>query len=177
MRLPWRVRPVGFSLAAVVVLSGCASLPEPSSSLPQAAAKEPVVPARCVFGGEGYCSFRPVDGTTVEGAAGRLPPCVWGGGAGAGGGGDWGPLHWAVWSGSVEAAEVLLARGADPNARTAMGHTPLHWAAGSRDLEMARLLLRYGADPDAEDHLGHTPLSEATDPRARRQFRSYAATR
>jgi hypothetical protein len=62
--------------------------------------------------------------------------------------------------------EVLLARGADPNARDKnRGSTPLRRAvtgtgaggtAGTDDLmaPLTRILLEYGADPDARDKRG-----------------------
>ena len=59
----------------------------------------------------------------------------------------------AVDSGHHELAEWLLARGADPNARSALGSqgTALHSAAWEGDLRMARLLVAAGADPAARD--------------------------
>src|SRR5262249_32973323 len=42
------------------------------------------------------------------------------------------PLSHACWSDSFEAAELLIARGANVSARDALANfTPLHWAAGS----------------------------------------------
>jgi ankyrin repeat protein len=62
------------------------------------------------------------------------------------------PLSHACWSGSLEAAEVLLARGAKVHARDAVADfTPLHWAAGTEPPrpQLVKLLLAYGADPNA----------------------------
>src|SRR5215468_214452 len=62
------------------------------------------------------------------------------------------PLSHACWSDSFEAAELLLAQGANVHARDALANfTPLHWAAGSETLRphLVKLLLVSGADPDA----------------------------
>jgi ankyrin repeat protein len=62
------------------------------------------------------------------------------------------PLSHACWSDSFEAAEFLIARGANVNARDAAADfTPLHWAAGTESPrpELVKLLLDNGADPNA----------------------------
>jgi Planctomycete cytochrome C/Ankyrin repeats (3 copies) len=62
------------------------------------------------------------------------------------------PLSHACWRDSFEAAELLLARGANVNARDAVANfTPLHWAAGSESPRphLVKLLLAHGADPNA----------------------------
>jgi ankyrin repeat protein len=62
------------------------------------------------------------------------------------------PLSHACWSDSFEAAELLIARGADVSARDALANfTPLHWAAGSESPRprLVKLLLANGADPNA----------------------------
>lgn len=81
------------------------------------------------------------------------------------------PLHAAVWSfaGHKDVAELLLANGADVNARARNGETPLHKVVGpsvSRNrrssrrssYELAELLLAHGAEVNAEDARGRTPL-------------------
>lgn len=58
-------------------------------------------------------------------------------------------LAQATWADRREAAERLLARGADPRiAGFVDGYTPLHWAASSEsaDPTLTRLLLAHGAD-------------------------------
>src|SRR5947207_1360637 len=77
--------------------------------------------------------------------------------------------------------ELLLARGADPNARDkSRGSTPLRRAvsgtgaggtAGTADLMMplTRLLLAYGADPDARDKRG-VPVHASAEPRSYAPF-------
>jgi ankyrin repeat protein/mono/diheme cytochrome c family protein len=61
------------------------------------------------------------------------------------------PLSQACWNDGFEAAALLIDRGANVNARDAVGFTPLHWAAGdeSRRPHLVRLLLGSGADPNA----------------------------
>jgi ankyrin repeat protein len=62
------------------------------------------------------------------------------------------PLSQACWSDGFEAAELLLARGANVHARdTIANFTPLHWAAGAESPRprLVRLLLDHGADPNA----------------------------
>jgi len=67
------------------------------------------------------------------------------------------PLHKvAIW-GDVEAAEVLLAHGADINARGEDDDTPLHRALAGGHLEMVQFLLSRGADPDLKDRYGGSP--------------------
>jgi ankyrin repeat protein len=72
--------------------------------------------------------------------------------------------------------QVLLAHGADPNARTAIGvetgsfmrdcrtrgETPLHRAAAFGSVHAVRMLLDAGAVVDARDAHGETPLSWAS---------------
>lgn len=90
------------------------------------------------------------------------------------------PLHVAAMTGARSLADLLIARGADTNARNRAGATPLHGAVADRlgeHLEVypkavhrrlvdARnriisLLVAAGASPDARDRQGRTPLHEA----------------
>ena len=62
------------------------------------------------------------------------------------------PLSQACWHDGFEAAELLIDRGANVNARDAVANfTPLHWAAGDETLRpnLVKLLLACGADPNA----------------------------
>ena len=93
---------------------------------------------------------------------------------------DWGgqtPLLTLVGSGPdptiLDKIQLLLAAGADANARTRSGHTALHHAAGGRGesyspgwdgpagLAAATALLEAGADVNARDSRGETPLHGA----------------
>jgi hypothetical protein len=61
--------------------------------------------------------------------------------------GGWSGLHEAAKHGRLDAVLVLLAHGADPNAREAGDNThPLHWAAAHGHLEIVRALLDAGGD-------------------------------
>ena len=81
------------------------------------------------------------------------------------------PLHWAAGGGSRDVTAVLLAKGADVNARAGDGTTPLHTAAWHGQTEMVKFLLGQHAEANArrvegarspsslED--GGTPLHDA----------------
>jgi uncharacterized protein len=81
------------------------------------------------------------------------------------------PLHAAVAARNRDAAEALLAQGADPNARQQVGYTPLMGAAAGGREDLVELLLSRGADATlvsddgktaaivAREH-GHVALAE-----------------
>ncbi len=78
-------------------------------------------------------------------------------------------LHLAAFFGRREVVDLLLARGADPNAVAAnpMRVTPLHSAAAAGRAEMLEALFRAGASPDARQEGGWTALhasAQAEDP-------------
>jgi ankyrin repeat protein len=73
------------------------------------------------------------------------------------------PLHAAVASRNSEIVTLLLARGADPNARQQVGYTPLMGAAGSGEKELVDLLLQAGADPSLTAEDGKTAADIARD--------------
>ena len=76
------------------------------------------------------------------------------------------PLHrtQSLFAGGAanEVASLLLAAGAEPNARTDDGRTPLHSAASSGDAPMVGTLLQAGADANARTPDGTTPLHSAS---------------
>ena len=71
------------------------------------------------------------------------------------------PLHYAALKGQKEIAELLIAKGADVNAKYDRGWTPLLWAAREGHKEIAELLIAKGADVNAKDDGGATPLDLA----------------
>jgi ankyrin repeat protein len=73
------------------------------------------------------------------------------------------PLQSAAAATQLEAARVLLTKGANPNCRGDGGYSPLHEAAGSGQLELARLLLQHKADVSAKGDDGKTPLDVAVE--------------
>ena len=76
------------------------------------------------------------------------------------------PLHQAAQSGDIEAAEKLIADGANVNA-TAYGPawTPLHLAARDGHLAVVKLLMAHGAKVNTKDRAGDRPLDLAADHR------------
>lgn len=71
------------------------------------------------------------------------------------------PLHAAAAVCDRESLQLLLERGADPNAKQQMDYTPLHGAASRGDIEAAKLLLAHGASRDAKGSDGLTPADVA----------------
>jgi uncharacterized protein len=77
----------------------------------------------------------------------------------------WTPLHLAAFFGHAEVATLLLARGADLNARStnSIHNTPLHAAVAGGRVEAALALIDAGAEVNAADGGGHTPLHIAAE--------------
>ncbi|MDD5326918.1 MAG: ankyrin repeat domain-containing protein [Phycisphaerae bacterium] len=61
----------------------------------------------------------------------------------------------------TDIVSLLLANGADVNAKNLHGQTPLHMASYHGYLDMTELLIAKGADVNAKDNSGTTPLSIA----------------
>ncbi len=71
-------------------------------------------------------------------------------------------LHRAVWSRDIEAARILINRGANLNIQDKSYHaTPLYTAVSLGDIEMVKLLINAKADLNIEDYAKNTPLHEA----------------
>jgi ankyrin repeat protein len=70
-------------------------------------------------------------------------------------------LHRAAVRGHKEVAELLIANGADVNAKSEIGTTPLYNAAYYGSTEVAELLIANGADVNLKDDYGRTPLKWA----------------
>ena len=82
----------------------------------------------------------------------------------------WTALHLASFFGHAEIASLLVARGADVNARSksarfATSNTPLHAAAANGQTAVAGILMDHGADVNARDGSGFTPLGLAANTR------------
>jgi len=75
----------------------------------------------------------------------------------------WTALHLAAFFGKKDAAEALIAAGANVNARSLnpMRNTPLHAACAGRNVEIVSLLAANGADVNARQEGGWTPLHAA----------------
>ena len=67
-------------------------------------------------------------------------------------------LHKAAGNGDIDMVKLLIAEGADVNAKDERSWTALHHAARNGHKEAAELLIAKGADINAEDKEGRTPL-------------------
>ena len=77
------------------------------------------------------------------------------------------PLHLASRYDAMDAANVLLERGADIQAQGDSEYTPLHYAVAANSLDVARVLIERGADIHAEANWGFTPLHLAAEVNSR----------
>src|ERR1700722_6923347 len=71
-------------------------------------------------------------------------------------------LFQAVAKGDIGAVQVLLANGADLDAKNERGDTPAMVAVDNRNVAMLKLLLEKGADISARNHHEETALTEAS---------------
>jgi len=77
----------------------------------------------------------------------------------------WTPLHLAAHFGQLGVLDLLLARGAEVDARStnALVNTPLHAALAGGRRATAQRLVEHGADVNAVEAGGYTPLHQAAD--------------
>ena len=75
--------------------------------------------------------------------------------------GEWIPLHEAAVYGPKEMVELLIANGADVNAKGRVGNTALHLAANQNKEDIFELLIANGADVNAKNKFNETPLDFA----------------
>lgn len=76
------------------------------------------------------------------------------------------PLHLAATNPDLGPLKVLIAAGADVNARDNDGLTPLHMTAYTQSGKQAELLLQAGSDPFAKTNAGRDPTSLARKTRS-----------
>jgi ankyrin repeat protein len=69
------------------------------------------------------------------------------------------PLHRAAKKGDLAKVQMLIARGADLNARDDRGRTPLYLAAQAGHKDVIEILARCGARVDSADNYGSTPMA------------------
>jgi hypothetical protein len=60
------------------------------------------------------------------------------------------PLHWTALTGRREIVELLIANGADVNAKNDGGETPLDWAIDFKRIKTADLLRKHGGKTEEE---------------------------
>jgi ankyrin repeat protein len=70
-------------------------------------------------------------------------------------------INSAAASGRADLVKLVLAAGADPNARQMAGYTALHAAAAHHNVEMTQALLDAGADPSLRSDDGQSAADKA----------------
>jgi ankyrin repeat protein len=73
------------------------------------------------------------------------------------------PLHVFAWRNDLEAVEILIAAGADVNAKGEMDETALHIAITQQNIPMIQALLKAGARDDIRCEFGDTPRERASE--------------
>lgn len=72
---------------------------------------------------------------------------------------------------SLQVTELLLAAGANVNARDLWAFTPLHEAAAKGRREVCELLLAHGADPSLSNCHGRTAIEMAPNRELQQRYR------
>jgi ankyrin repeat protein len=80
------------------------------------------------------------------------------------------PLFWAAGRGRSAIVDLLLARGANIDAKYSGGWTPLMHAAEQGQQKVTELLLRRGADVTARNFGNHTAERRASQPEIRKMI-------
>ena len=75
----------------------------------------------------------------------------------------WTPLYRTIVSGLLNATELLLKNGADPNIQSSMGETPLYQAVDMEKVSHVNLLLKNKANPNICQIDGFSPLHLAVN--------------
>ncbi|XP_017461197.1 PREDICTED: Usher syndrome type-1G protein homolog, partial [Rhagoletis zephyria] len=65
-------------------------------------------------------------------------------------------VHWAAYSGSLDALRIIVGRGGDPGRCDLFGNTALHWAAANGHLKAASFLVSFGVNLWALDNQLHS---------------------
>ena len=71
------------------------------------------------------------------------------------------PLVWEALFGELDAARVLLEKGADPNGKSGDGHRAVHSATFLGHTRVLELLIEKGADPAARSNDGETAMDSS----------------
>ena len=133
---------------AAVLLVGCATTQQPEP--PTAEAPDISIREAAKDGNIGAVKQHIAAGTDVDAKTGGETP-----------------LHMAARFGQSQVAELLIAEGADVNAKNDEGKTALHEAAVNGHKEIAQLLIAKGADVNAKvasgPKQGLTPLDAANE--------------
>ncbi len=82
------------------------------------------------------------------------------------------PLHHAAYGGSIECTQLLIANGADVNAKNEQNITPM---VCTRSIEIAKILIENGAKLNVVTRGGDTPLIRAISRKDKEMIRLLTA--
>jgi ankyrin repeat protein len=80
-------------------------------------------------------------------------------------------LHLAARESRVDQVQILLRKGANPDARNNRGNTPLHLAVSNPDIFVIRALIAANGNVNAINSEGYTPLDMASNPKVKAALR------